>query len=68
MSNLFLLNFQKIQHFESLSLLLIYFEGCGKESGLEGLLKEIGFKSLEEKLRQIRERGEGIKKEFKLKE
>ena len=49
-------------------LLLIYFERDGKESGLKGLLKEIGFKTLVEKLRRMGERGGGIKKEFKLKE
>ena len=31
------------------SLFLKYFKRGGKESGLEGLLKEIGFKSLGEK-------------------
>ena len=45
--------------------MLVYFERGGKESGLEGFLKEIGFKTLEEKLHQMSGRGGGIKKEFK---
>ena len=49
----------------SISLLLIYFERGGNESGFEGFLKEIRFKTLGEKLRQMRERGGVIKKEFK---
>ena len=54
----------KIPTFKSLSLLLIYFERGGKESGLEGLLKEIGRKSLGEKLRQMRDKRRRNKEEI----
>ena len=57
-----------LNHFR-FSLLLIYFERGGEESGLEGLLKEIGFKRLGEKIasNEGEEEEEYKSKEYKLK-
>ena len=63
LSTFYITLFQK--HF--FFLLLIYFERGGKESGLEGFLKEIGFKNWEKNCVKWGIRSE-IKKEFKIKE
>ena len=48
--------------------MLIYFERGGKESGLEGLLKEIKLKKKSgEKLRQMREKRRRNKEGIKIK-